>query len=220
MPIKDFTGNRYGRLLVIKFVGTKNGKSIWLCQCDCGNTKTTVGHYLQTGRVKSCGCLGIESRKNPKKITHNESYTRLHDEWRAMKWRCRPKYHAHHRYYDRGIRVCEEWEKSYEVFREWALNNGYSDSLTLDRKDNDKGYCPDNCRWISNKEQQNNRSTNVFVEYLGKTQTLKQWSEELKLNYGMLKVRHRKGWKGSKLFSQPRTYTTEYLRAIEPDTDL
>lgn len=196
---KDRTGQRYGRLVVLKRTENRGDRSAWVCQCDCGGIKVVTSHELQCGKTKSCGCLDRENRKRPKRITHNESYTRLHDEWRAMKWRCSPKYHDCKRYYDRGIRVCDEWQE-YIPFRNWAIENGYSDALTLDRINNDGNYEPSNCRWATQKEQANNTSKNVIILYKGRKQTLKQWSEELGLNYGMLKVRHRKGWTGDKLF--------------------
>ena len=97
-----------------------------------------------------------------------------------MKGRCyRKSMKRYERYGGRGISVCPEWKDSFETFKEWALSNGYSENLTLDRIDNNGDYCPSNCRWITNKEQQSNKSDNHLITYNGRTQTITQWAEEL-----------------------------------------
>jgi hypothetical protein len=96
------------------------------------------------------------------------------------------------RYGGRGIRVCDEWMNSYEAFREWALNNGYSDDLTIDRIDTNGNYEPSNCRWATNKEQCNNRRTNVLIEWAGKTQNIEQWSQETGIPYKVLHDRYKR----------------------------
>lgn len=195
----DLTGKRYGRLTVLRKIKKGKGNIFWECQCDCGNTVEVKGAYLRSGNTKSCGCLLEETRRKPKRQTHRMSKTRLYREWSSMHRRCRKEYHESKNYFDKGIVVCEEWGK-FEPFSEWAFSNGYSDSLTLDRIDNSKGYSPDNCRWATMKEQQNNRSNNVIIEYMGETKTLKQWCEHFGLNYGMVKRRMANGWEVPKLF--------------------
>lgn len=112
--------------------------------------------------------------------SHGYTGTRLYTTWCNMKGRCyRKSTKRYERYGGRGITVCKEWKDSFETFKEWALNNGYSDSLTLDRIDNNGNYCPENCRWITNKEQQSNKSDNHLITYNGRTQTITQWAEEL-----------------------------------------
>ena len=88
-----------------------------------------------------------------------------------MKGRCKESYHDSHVYFQRGIKICEQWDE-FRPFALWAINNGYNNKLTLDRLDNEKGYSPDNCRWATWKEQQNNKRNNAYITYLGKTQTL------------------------------------------------
>lgn len=201
----DMTGQRFGRLVVLKISSERSetGKIQWDCICDCGNTKKVVGTYLRSGRTKSCGCLSNETRRKSSTKTHGQSKKRIYREWVSMKKRCDKTYHGHKGYYDKGITFCDEWNE-FEVFYEWALANGYQDNLTLDRKDNDGNYEPSNCRWATPKEQANNKSNNVYIEYNGKIQTLKQWSEELELSYGMLKARHQRGWMPPELF-EPNT---------------
>ena len=112
-------------------------------------------------------------------LTHGQRNTRLYHIWTSMKQRCcNPNHKYYNLYGGRGISVCEEW-LNFEPFYEWAKASGYNDKLTIDRKDNDKGYSPDNCRWTTQKVQCNNRRNNVLLTCNGKTQTLTQWSEEL-----------------------------------------
>lgn len=199
----DLSGNRYGRLTVNK-VSYKGKRGVyWECLCDCGNTKNVCSVELKTGKTKSCGCLMDETRKRTdnKFSTHGMSRTRLYSEWKSMINRCSIKYHNKELYYDRGITVCDEWKNGFEIFRDWALENGYNDTLTLDRIDNNKGYSPGNCRWVTIKEQQNNRRNNVLFTINGETKTMKQWSEYFNVPYGTVKARHRKNKPISELFA-------------------
>lgn len=183
---QDLTGHRFGRLTVLYRVRQDGcAATVWHCRCDCGKEKDVRASKLKTGNTRSCGCLRSELVKESN-IKHNMSHTRLYGIWSNMKRRCddpnNPKFKN---YGARGIKVCEEWYNS-EIFFEWALTNGYNDNLTIDRIDVNKGYYPENCRWIGIKEQSLNRTDNHFLIMRGKRQTMKEWSVELGIPYRKL----------------------------------
>lgn len=154
----DLTGQRFGRLTVIERAeNNKAGRARWLCRCDCGKYITVTGVDLRTGNTKSCSCLKT-ARLIKQSTTHGESKTRLFQIWCNMRNRCyNPNVTRYDDYGGRGITVCDEWLHDFTAFRNWALSSGYSDELTLDRIDNDKGYSPDNCRWATWHEQRMNQ---------------------------------------------------------------
>lgn len=208
----DITGRRFGRLIALSMVDGEGKNQQWLCKCDCGNLKTVSKAALLSGKTKSCGCLLEETRHNPKRITHGETKTKLYQKYRGMLGRCSPTYHGASNYYDRGIRVCDEWrgENGFLNFKKWSLENGFDETkpwteMTLDRIDVNGNYEPSNCRWTDSKTQCNNMRTNIIIAYNGETKTLKQWSETLGLNYGMIRARHQRGWTVPELFAEPRS---------------
>ena len=118
---------------------------------------------------------------------------RLYHIWGNIKQRClNPQNMSYARYGGRGITVCPEWIKSYNAFQEWAIANGYSETLTIDRIDPSKGYEPSNCRWIPASEQSANRRMFIIIEYQGEAKTLTQWCKDLGLNYSRIKSRIQK----------------------------
>lgn len=195
--IQDLTGKTFGRLYVIKrnpndYITPSTGKHTprWDCVCRCGETSIVTSPQLKFGRTQSCGCLQRE-RAAKANTTHGGRYERLHQIWSNMKNRCyNPKYAEHKNYKDRGISVCEEWLE-YESFRKWALSNGYDDSvdrgeLTLDRIDVDKGYYPDNCRFVDMFVQANNKTNNIKYTIHGIERTLSEWADFYDVPYNKL----------------------------------
>lgn len=184
--VHDLTGKKFGLLTVVGMVDSDTRKTYWVCQCDCGNMKTVRSDSLQSGAIKSCGCLKkAQDKVNlTKHHRHKMSRTRIYQEWQGMKGRC---YNSHDPRYDRwggrGIKVCDEWKESFEAFYSWALSSGYSDELTIDRIDNDGDYTPENCRWATQKEQSRNRSTNINITIGNSTRTLTEWCEIFQLDY-------------------------------------
>lgn len=135
--------------------------------------------------------------------SHGDTGTKLYMAWQNMRARCnRKSAREYNNYGGRGIKVCDEWLHNYEAFKGWAIKNGYSEELTLDRINVDGNYCPENCRWITNKEQQNNKRNNVLYTYNGETKTLAEWSENLGICYKTLQKRIR-NWGVEKAFTTP-----------------
>lgn len=180
---KDMTNLRFGRLTVLECVGRdNNGNALWRCKCDCGKENIVDGCRLRKGNTKSCGCYNIYRTKICNS-THKKSKTRLYAVWGGIKARCsNPKCEAFKNYGGRGIKFCKDWV-FYENFEKWALNNGYSNNLTIDRIDNNGNYEPDNCRWVTIKKQCNNRRNNRHIEYNGKIFTIAEICDILNLPY-------------------------------------
>ena len=153
MKIIDLKNKRFGKWLVIEYVG----KSMWKCQCECGKVANIDSYSLRSGNSHSCGCYHKEvaSRTHKK---HGYAKTRLYRIYYKMKERCYRPDNDNYKYYGGlGIIICDEWLKSFSDFAEWSVSHGYADNLTIDRIDNTKGYCPENCRWVTIQEQQKNR---------------------------------------------------------------
>lgn len=147
---KDYTGLKFGRLTVKKRIAGAHTR--YQCICECGKTVVVSGNNLVCGATRSCGCLRSEMVTESNTI-HGGCGTRLYIIWRNMQDRCyNPKNKEYHRYGGRGINICPEWQTSFAVFREWALENGYQENLTIDRINNDLGYFPSNCQWLTLRE--------------------------------------------------------------------
>lgn len=191
-PRIDTTGQRFGKLLVLEDRG-----ETCLCQCDCGNTVEVKRAHMRKGHIKSCGCM----KGNP---THKMTKTRLHNIWLRMKSRCYySKDIEYKRYGARGITVCKEWRNSFETFRDWALANGYTDNLSIDRIDVNGNYEPSNCRWATVLEQACNKRNNHFLTIDGERLTLSQWQRK----YGI-----KSSTMGNWMFRYGEDYTIEKIR--------
>lgn len=199
----DLTGKRFGMLLVIgkDKVRDKTGCIKYLCRCDCGNVVSVRSSSLNNGNTSGCGCRLYDTGEKQRTYKHGMSRDRLYTIWADMKDRCNnPKSGRYEYYGGRGITVCDEWCASdgFISFRDWALSNNYSDKLTIDRIDNNKGYSPDNCRWATVKEQALNTSRNHRITFNGKTLTISEWAEEFGFNRNSLAgyIRYHSNTKG------------------------
>lgn len=172
----DLTGKKFGRLMVVERNGaTKSGNAVWLCKCDCGNESNVESSKLTSGKTKSCGCL-MKDEASKRMKTHGMSKTPTWYSWNAMVRRCTDEsFEPYKRYGARGIKVCDSWMK----FENFLADMGERpEGTTLDRRDNDKGYEPGNCRWATSEEQSNNRGDyNVKVERDGASVTVAQLAE-------------------------------------------
>lgn len=177
----DIIGQTFGRLTVISELPKEPKKRRRvLCSCTCGNTKESTVSNLKTGGVTSCGCITKE-----RLTKHGYAGTRKYQMWRDMLKRCNDTHNVHYlKYGGRGIKVCAEWE-NLNVFIEWLDANDYNDTLTLDRKDNDLGYSPENCRLVTRNVQQANRRSfsNSSSQFIGVTRTKHNtWTAQIQVN--------------------------------------
>lgn len=215
--IKSLVGKKFGSLTVLKLdhIERKECKcsrlskgyyiksiKFYLCKCDCGKECVKNAFYLNEGCTRSCGCL---VRANPSKnfFKHGHTNTKLYGVWCGIKRRCYcktgPKYI---RYGGRGITVCDEWRDDFMAFYNWAMANGYKEGLTIDRINNDGNYEPNNCRWVTAKEQANNRSTNIFIKHEGERKTIASISQQLRINSCTLRKRFAKFGLNEKIFEK------------------
>ena len=174
------------------------------CRCDCGKEYVVRVDHLLDSRDPSCGCKKA-SKISAARTVHGEWTTRLWGHWSAMRRRCNTATTGNFAGYGgRGIKVCDEW-KDYLAFRDWALANGYDDSLSLDRIDVNGDYCPENCRWATAKEQARNRRNTIYVDFHGGHVPLAQLAEEYNVDpdlvYSRVVVL---GWSVERALSAPK----------------
>lgn len=188
---KDLSGMKFGRLKVLRRSSLKKGKEVWwVCECECGATKTTCTHSLNAGNTRSCGCLQMDS-VTKHGHTLNGVFSRTYKTWAGMVSRCTsPADSGYSNYGGRGILVCERWLD----FRSFLEDMGERPPNTsLDRKENSKGYSKENCRWATPKQQGRNRSDNRWVTIGNRTLCVAEWLEVTGLSRTRFLTRIRKG---------------------------
>ena len=201
----DLTGEKFGRLTVIRPSGKNaHGSYMWLCECDCGNTKVLNSYELRRGNVRSCGCLNRELARD-RMTKHGYSKTKIYSEWKKMIYRCKNSnpYNSS-RYAQRGIKVCDIWANDFETFLNHVSRLPHFDEpgYSLDRIDNDGDYEPGNVRWANPVTQANNRRDNVLITYDGETHTMSEWARKLGMSYSKLQWRIYNGWSIEKALSE------------------
>ncbi len=188
---RDLTGERFGRLLVLHKNGyNKHHQLYWMCECECGTSKNVLGCVLSRGECNSCGCLHKEVIA---KINYSHGMTRtpIYAIWRSMLQRCYDKNsHAYNRYGGRGINVCDEWQTFEGFYKDMGDK---PKGMSLERLDNNADYSPKNVVWATNKEQSNNRRSNVKYQYGDEYLTLAQWSDKGHVSIGTLWARLKRG---------------------------
>lgn len=206
-------GQKIARLTLIKEIPARRGRS-WECVCDCGNKLNVKESHIRNGSIKSCGCLAKEY-KAIGNVVHNLCDTRINKIYQAMKNRCFLKTSKNYKNYGgRGIKMCNEWlgKDGLINFYNWAISNGYKDNLSIDRIDNNGDYRPENCRWATALEQQNNTRYNRILEYKGEKLTLSQASRKYNIDVSTLHHRLKRfNWDATKSIEEP--IHTEMQRA-------
>lgn len=202
----DLTGRTFGRWKVIERVDNdKFNRVCWLCECQCEKKtkKIIMAQYLTSGDSKSCGCLNHDNliKRN---TTHGKSKSKLYQTWKNIKKRIYNKNSPDYPDYGgRGINLYKEWEQ-FEPFMEWALSNGYKEGLTIERKNVNKDYCPENCCWIPMKEQAKNKRTSKQIEFNGQIHILSDWSKITNIPYKTLMKRiYKLNWSVEKALTTP-----------------
>lgn len=160
-----------------------------IVKCDCGKTKEVSLSEMICRNQQSCGCLKKPNikhglRGHPLYIVHEQMMKRCYKENNK----------SYSRYGGRGISVCEEWSNSFKAFYDWAVSHGYEYGLQIDRINNDGNYEPDNCRFVTAKENSLNRNNTIILTFNNKTQPLANWAEELGVNYNTMKWRYYCGY--------------------------
>lgn len=191
---QNLIGKRFGRLTVVSLYGKNDRReNVWECICDCGGKAFCSTANLKSGNSKSCGCLVKENMSKVAK-KHGLRDTSLYDKWTNMKTRCfNPNAKSFDRYGGRGITVCEEWKNDFVAFYNWSIENGYNESLSLDRIDVNGNYEPSNCRWISMEDQAKNKRNTIRVEFDGEKRTLKEIAELLDEPLPNIRMRYYRG---------------------------
>lgn len=202
MPQKlNLVGRVFGRLRVIS-EAAKNGRMVmWNCLCDCGKNTVARRGDLLSGGTSSCGCLKSDTTaKN--NSTHGDSRTPEHMIWCSMLQRCRNKNSKKFKDYGgRGITVCERW-LTYENFIS-DMGRRPSPKHSIERRDNNAGYSPENCVWATRIEQNNNQRDNVIITLNGQSRTMSQWSRVVGIDEGVLQQRRKRGWSDFEILATP-----------------
>lgn len=182
----DISGQVFGRLTVIERSGTVKKQATWVCMCSCDNKKIVcTGHNLRNGHTKSCGCLGKEGiikRSSKHGASKRGNREKLYVIWCGMKRRCK----IAKSYTRKNIKICEDWQ-DYVKFKKWALDSGYLETLTIERKDVNGNYCPENCCWIPLEEQAYNKENTYFIDTMTDGRIcVGKFCKKYKIPYGTL----------------------------------
>jgi hypothetical protein len=210
----DLTGHRFGMLVAVRYVGHQGANRMWECLCDCGNLHAVSVGNLRNKITKSCGCRLREWQKKASqlaRVTHRMTDHPLYPTWRNMMSRCYRKQDKGYRHYGaRGIRVCKAWHD----IKQFVADMGERPKgMSIERRDNNGDYCPENCCWATPKVQNHNRRNTRLVTFRGITLPLSELCEEFKADYKLVHARiGRYGWDLEKALTTPPTTNGSYFR--------
>jgi hypothetical protein len=194
----DLAGKTFHRLTAIRRVENRPGyhQARWLFRCSCGAERVMFGYAVVHGGTKSCGCLQDDI---PANLRHGKAGSIEYRTWVQMRRRClSPTNPAYPSYGGRGIGICDRWSDFAAFYDDMGPR---PEGTTLDRRDNDLGYSPDNCRWATKVQQTRNRRTTAFVEFNGETLSMQEWAERVGVAYKTLWYRYQAGKRGAHLFA-------------------
>lgn len=194
----DLTGQRFGKWMILRKADSdKNGNARWLCHCACDREKIVNGFALRDGTSRQClHCA---------RTTHGLTKTRLFNIWISIIQRCENPNFKYYKYYGgRGILICSKWRNDFTTFRQWALVNGYKKNLQIDRIDNRRGYEPNNCHFVTAKEQARNRRNNKYLRISNEVKLLVEWAEQTGIKEHILRWRINAGWPEHRLLESVR----------------
>lgn len=205
----NIIGKKYRKLTVLSMF-VKSKRRYCVCKCDCGKETICLAYSLKTGHTSSCGCLLEQFRNKNNKVYKTKNYRT----WKNIIDRCyNTKNKRYKNYGGRGIGVCEEWLKDFNLFDKWAKETLTDEFLTIDRVDINGNYCPENCRWATLKEQSRNKTTNRIIKYKNKSKTLSEWCEIFNRSYKAVWYRINNNWDIEKALNK-QTPTDFYGRAL------
>lgn len=199
----NLIGKKFNNLLILKLIKTeykynslgkiKKKNRYYLCKCDCGKETVVCSYNLTTkNSTKSCGCAVINACKL-NFSTHKLGKSRLYNIWNGIKQRCLNEHSKFYKNYGgRGIKVCDDWKHNFKIFHDWAINNGYSDELSIDRINNNGNYEPLNCHWVNSKIQAENRRSCIYIQDNDVKKTLKGYCLDHNLPYKLVWERIRR----------------------------
>lgn len=212
MKKEDFTGRRFGRLVVLQELESVNYRRRMLVKCDCGNEKDVRLSHLTGGLIVSCRCVQKE-RIIQLSVTHNLHNHPLYSLWNGIKMRCyNPNRKSFKNYGGRGIKMYDLWKRDFQSFYDWSIKNGWKKGLQIDRIDNNGWYSPDNCRFVTAKINSRNRRNNVILEMNGHKKTMAEWSEQYGVDLKILWQRINSG--------MPLSEALVYKKSVISDQDV
>lgn len=190
-------GDRFGSLVVLCMTEPRHKERTYVCRCDCGNERIATSSHLYHGITTSCGCKKGEHVREGRlkarggKPFHNKHIVSLRQN---IITRCYRKYSKSYKDYGgRGIKMCDEWLNDYESFETWCIKNGWRNDLEIDRIDNNGDYSPGNCRFVSKRDNCNNRRSSRMISAFGETMSMANIARKYGVNYSRLQTLLKKG---------------------------